>query len=161
MNIFNNYIKVLVEGKNINNFIKRLIINKINIYKLDYLSYDKITILIDYRDYKRIKKIKTIYKVKKIRNYGKLKILEIINKNKTLFISLIIGLIIIFGLSNTIFKVEIIHTNKEVINKVKEELERYDLKKYKFKKSYDEIEKIEKKILDNNKDLIEWMEIYS
>lgn len=159
MNIFNNYIKVLIEGRNINNFIKRLISNKINIYKLDYLSYNKITILIDYKDYKKIKKIKTIYKVKKIRNYGKLKILEIINKNKILLLSLIIGLIIIFILSNIIFKVEIIHTNKDVIKKVKEELDRYDLKKYKFKKSYDEIEKIEKKILDNNKDLIEWIEI--
>ena len=37
MNIFNNYIKIEIEGKNINNFIKRLISNKINIYKLDYL----------------------------------------------------------------------------------------------------------------------------
>ena len=127
MNIFNNYIKVLVEGKNINNFIKRLIINKINIYKLDYLSYDKITILIDYRDYKRIKKNKTIYKVKKIRNYGKLKIIDVLNKNKILLLFLVLGLIIIFILSNIIFNVEIINTNKEEINKVKEELDRLNL----------------------------------
>ena len=159
MNIFNNYIKIEIEGKNINNFIKRLISNKINIYKLDYLSYNKITIIIDYKDYKKIKKIKTIYRIKKIRNYGKLKILEIINKNKILLLSLFIGIVIIFILSNIIFNVEIIHTNKDVIKKVKEELNRYDLKKYKFKKNYEEIEKIEKKILDNNKDLIEWIEI--
>ena len=68
MNIFNNYIKIEIEGKNINNFIKRLISNKINIYKLDYISYNKITIIIDYKDYKKVQKIKTIYKVNKIRN---------------------------------------------------------------------------------------------
>ena len=40
-----------------------------------------------------------------------------------------------------------------------DELNEYEIKKYKRKKSYDEIKKIKKKILNEHKDKIEWLEI--
>ena len=157
--IFSSNIKIRVSGKNTNNFIKRLIRNKINIIKVIPISYKEIDIIIDYNDLEEVLKYKTIYQVKVKAYYGKLKMLRIINKNKYLFLFLIIGLIAITILSNVIFKVEIIHSNNKLIKTLTEELSSYGIKKYSFIKSYEKIENIEKEILKNNKDKIEWLEI--
>ena len=42
---------------------------------------------------------------------------------------------------------------------IEKELENYDIKKYKFVKTYDEVENIKKSILDKYKDKLEWIEI--
>ena len=157
--IFSSNIRISVSGKNTNNFIKRLIKNKINIIKVIPISYKEIDIIIDYKDLEEIFKYKTIYDVKVKAYYGKLKMLKIINKNKYILLFLILGIIIIILLSNIIFKVEVIHSNNNLIKSITEELASYGVKKYSFVKSYEEIEKIENKILDNNKDKIEWLEI--
>lgn len=158
-NLLNNNVKVLVEGKNINNYIKRLIKQKIYIINLKYISYEKVEIIINYSDYLRLLDNRSIYKLKIIEKYGKIKIIDRFKKNLILTISLILGLFIIYILSNIIFEIEVIHTNKEIINLVKNELDNYDIKKYKIKKGYNEIEIIEDKILENNKEKLEWIEI--
>ena len=157
--ILNNNIKVLIEGKNINNYIKRLIKQNIYILDLKYISYNKAEIILNYNDYLRLKDTRSIYKLKVIEKYGKLKIKDIIKKNIILLLTLILGLIIIIISSNFIFSIEIIHTNKEIVKLINNELSNYEIEKYKFKKSYEEIEIIEDKILDNNKDKLEWIEI--
>ena len=58
-----------------------------------------------------------------------------------------------------IFNIEIIHTNSEIVELMEKELKKYDITKYKLKKNYDEIEKIEDKILEDNKTRLEWIEI--
>ena len=68
-------------------------------------------------------------------------------------------LIIIYILSNVIFSVEVIHSNSSIIKLLEKELNYYGIKKYSFVKSYNEIEKIENKILKDNKDNLEWLEI--
>ena len=68
-------------------------------------------------------------------------------------------MIIVFILSNMIFSVEVIHSNSKIIKLVTEELKDRGIKKYAFAKSYSEVEKIEKEILNNNKDNLEWLEI--
>lgn len=156
---FNSNVKILVEGKNINNFIKRIIKLKISIINLKYHSSKKAEIIIKYDDYLKLKKYKTIYSIKIIDKYGKLKLKEKIKKNYILFTSLLIGLIIIIFLTNFIFDIEIIHTNKQIVNLVSSELEKNGIKKYIFKKKYSELEKIEDKILKDNKDKLEWLEI--
>ena len=52
-----------------------------------------------------------------------------------------------------------IHFNSNIVKLVQSELVNYGIKKYSFVKSYDEIERIEDKILYNNKDNLEWIEI--
>ena len=157
--MFSSNIKIRVKGKNINNFIKRLIRNNINIYKVIPINYKEVDLIINYNDLEDILKYKTIYNIEVKGYYGKLKILKFIKKNIYIFSFLIIGLIIIYILSNMIFSVEVIHSNSSLIKTAKEELEYYGIKKYSFVKSYEEIEKIENKILENNKDKIEWLEI--
>ena len=51
------------------------------------------------------------------------------------------------------------HNSSEIRNFIINELKKYDIKKYSFKKSYNEIQDIKKQILSEHKDKIEWLEI--
>jgi len=156
---FKSSVKVVVEGKNVNNYIKRLIKDKINIINLKYLDYNKVEIVIKYEDYLKLKDHRSIYKLKVIEKYGKLKIRDKLKKNYILLLSLLIGVFIIVFLSNIIFNIEIIHTNKDIIELIEKELKNNGIEKYKFKKSYESLEEIEDKILEDNKTKLEWIEI--
>ena len=158
-NYFSSNIKINVQGKNINNFMRKLIRNNINIYKFIPISHNEINIIINYKDLEKIEKLKTVYNITIIKYYGKLKILKIIKKNIYLLSFLLLGICLIFFLSNIIFDIEIIHSNSNLIKTIDSELTHYGIKKYSFVKSYDYIEQVENKILENNKDKIEWIEI--
>lgn len=156
---FSSSIKISVTGKNVNNFVKKLIKNKINIIKLIPKSYKEVYLVIDYNDLEKIKAYKTIYDIKIVKYYGKLRVLKFIKKNIFIISFLVIGIFIIYILSNVIFDIEVIHSNSKIIDLIYNELENHGIKKYSFVKSYDEIEKIKEEILDNNKDSLEWIEI--
>ena len=157
--IFSSNIKIRVSGRNINNFIKRIIKNNIKIVKLTPRSHKEVDLIIDYNDLEEIEKYKTIYDIKIVRYYGKLHIIKFLKKNRFILLFLLLSVIIVFILSNMIFSVEVIHSNSKIIKLVTEELKDYGIKKYAFAKSYSEVEKIEKEILNNNKDNLEWLEI--
>ena len=159
LNTLGGSIKITVEGKNINNFIHRLIKNNINIEKVIPISYKEAHLIVDYRELVKIQKIKTIYKVKVIKYYGRLRLLKRTKRDIFLLLSLLVGVLTIYILSNIIFKIEVIHSNKNIIKLVNEELYSNGIRKYHFVKSYSEVEKIKKKILKDNKDSIEWLEI--
>lgn len=159
LKIFSSSIKIKVTGRNINNFLKRLINNNINIEKVIPISHKEIDLIINYQDLDKVLKLKTIYNIKIVRYYGKLRIIKRIKKDIFILSSLLISLLLIYTLSNIIFKVEVIHSNKNIIKLVTKELEDNGIKKYKFVKNYQEIEKIKKKILEENKDTLEWLEI--
>lgn len=159
LKIFSSSIKIKVTGRNINNFLKRLINNNINIEKVIPISHKEIDLIINYQDLDKVLKLKTIYNIKIVRYYGKLRIIKRIKKDIFILSSLLISLLLIYTLSNVIFKVEVIHSNKNIIKLVTKELEDNGIKKYKFVKNYQEIEKIKNKILEKNKDTLEWLEI--
>lgn len=159
LKIFSSSIKIKVTGRNINNFLKRLINSNINIEKVIPISHKEIDLIINYQDLDKVLKLKTIYNIKIVRYYGKLRIIKKIKKDIFILSFLLIGLLLIYTLSNVIFKVEVIHSNNNIIKLVTKELEDNGIKKYKFAKSYQEIEKIKKKILEDNKDTLEWLEI--
>lgn len=159
LKIFSSSIKIKVTGRNINNFLKRLINNNISIEKVIPISHKEIDLIINYQDLDKVLKLKTIYNIKIVRYYGKLRIIKRIKKDIFILSSLLISLLLIYTLSNIIFKVEVIHSNKNIIKLVTKELEDNGIKKYKFVKNYQEIEKIKNKILEENKDTLEWLEI--
>lgn len=159
LKIFSSSIKIKVTGRNINNFLKRLINNNINIEKVIPISHKEIDLIINYQDLDKVLKLKTIYNIKIVRYYGKLRIIKRVKKDIFILSSLLISLLLIYTLSNIIFKVEVIHSNKNIIKLVTKELEDNGIKKYKFVKNYQEIEKIKNKILEDNKDTLEWLEI--
>lgn len=157
--LFNSSIKIKIEGRNVDKFLRRLINNKINIEKVIPKSYNTMYIIIDYNELDKVLRLKTIYNIKIIKYYGKLRLLKYIKKNIFVLIFLLVGLLMIYTLSNIIFSIEVIHSNSNIIKLVNEELEKNGIKKYSFVKDYREIEKIKKKILEDNKDTLEWLEI--
>ena len=156
---FDSIIKIKIEGKNINNYIKRLIKNKINIIKLIPVSYKEVHLIVKYSEYKKISKYKSIYKISIINNYGTLRIKNIIKKNTILLVTFFISIMIMIGLSNLIFTIDIIHEDNSVRTLIRDELARNGIRKFTFKKKYNELERIENKILLDNKDRLEWIEI--
>ena len=157
--LFNSSIKIKIEGRNVDNFLRRLINNKINIEKVIPKSYNTMYIIIDYNELDKVLRLKTIYNIKIIKYYGKLRLLKYIKKNIFVLIFLLVGLLMIYTLSNIVFSIEVIHSNSNIIKLVNEELDKNGIKKYSFVKDYGEIEKIKKKILEDNKDTLEWLEI--
>ena len=157
--MFENTIKVQIIGKNIERFIQRLQKEKIELLQIDYVNYKEIIIKIYKRDYDRILKIKTIYEVKIIELCGINKINLIFKKNLHVLLSIFVSLCFLFLLSNVIFKVEVIHSSKELRELLLMELKKDGLKEKSFVKSYQEIQKIKQEILEKYKDKIEWLEI--
>ena len=159
INKFKSSILIKVTGKNIERFIKRLISHKIEILGLKYIKYNEVIIKIYKKDYKKIKEIKTIYDIFIVDSYGFIKIKKIINMNKFMIISLIIGFILLLFLTNTIFEIEVVHNDSKTRERLINILEKYNIKVGKFKKNYDYITSVKEKILTDYKDEIEWLEI--
>ena len=153
-------IKISVKGRNIERYLKRIIKNNINYIKVIVIDDSEINMVLRYNDYLELIKYKTIlYKVEIIDKVGILKLSEKLNNNKILIIFMILGLGLLYGLSNVIFNVKVIHHDKNVRELVYNELKNNSITRFSFKKSYLELEKIEDRILSNNKDKLEWLEI--
>ena len=150
-----NKIKIEIIGKNPDYFLKEIIKKNINIYDLEK-NYESIKLIINTDDFKTIKKIKTTYKIKVIEKYGVLKLYDYLKKYNLLLLFMIIGIIINILLSNIIFKVEVIHPNKELVKIIYKDLNDLGLKKYHFKINKN---KVKEKLLEKEKNKIEWLEI--
>lgn len=159
LNKIESSVRVKITGKNVNNYLKRLIANKIDLIDLKYNSHNEAVVTIKYSDYLKLNTVRSIYDVKVTNTYGKLRIRNKIKRSYILLSSIILGIALIIFLSNIIFSIEVIHTNKSVIELVSNELNKNGLKKYTFKKKYKDIKKIEDKILNDNKDKLEWISI--
>ena len=150
-----NKIKIEIIGKNPDYFLKEIIKKNINIYDLEK-NYKSIKLIINTDDFKTIKKIKTTYKIKVIEKYGVLKLYDYLKKYNLLLLFMIIGIIINILLYNIIFKVEVIHPNKELVKIIYKDLNDLGLKKYHFKINKN---KVKEKLLEKEKNKIEWLEI--
>ena len=155
-----NKYKLLIVGKNPKRFLDNLISLKISLYDVK-LTDKELTIVVDLDDYDKISKLKTSYKIKVIDYYGLVKYENILKKYNVFFICLIIGLVLIKVLSSIVFDIDIEHPKSEIRELVLADLEEFGISKYHFKVSYDEKEKIIKKILHKETDRLEWLEIDS
>ena len=153
------YIKVSVNGHNINNYLKWLITQKIDILELKIISHNQIVLIVKKSSYKTLKKYSKTYKISVINKYGPLKIKEFIKKNIIILACICISILLVYVLSHVIFSVDIIYNDKEISELVRKNLEKYDIKKYKFKKDYQYLEQVKKQILKENKNVLEWFEI--
>ncbi len=157
--MFENTIKIHVIGKNIERFIQRLYNEKIELLNIKYINYKEIEIKINKKDLEHINKIKTIYKIEVTELFGINKLKYLIKQNIHVIISIIISFIIIIFLSNVIYKVEVIHSSKELRELIINELKEKGVKEKSLVKNYKQIQDIKKEILDKYKDKIEWLEI--
>lgn len=153
------YIKVSVKGHNINNYLKWLINKKIDILELKILNHNQIILIVKKSSYKTLNKYSKTYKISVIKKYGPLKIKEFIQKNIVILMCICISILLVYVLSHMIFSIDIIYNDKEISELVRKSLEKYDIKKYKFKKKYQYLEQVKKQILKENKNVLEWFEI--
>lgn len=148
-----------IKGKNVNRFINKLVKQNIDILNIKYINYKEIEIRVFKSDLEKIEKIKSIYELNEVNSYGLIKIRKILIKNKILLFFMFIGFLFILLLTNVIFDVEVVHNKKEIQELLISELKRYGITEKKFVKSFNEIEKIKKEILEKYKDKLEWIEI--
>ena len=57
LNKIDSIISIKITGKNVYNFINKIIKNKINIYNLDIINRKEAIVKIKYKDYLKLKKI--------------------------------------------------------------------------------------------------------
>ena len=149
----NNKVKIIVY-ENSNKFLNYLVYH--SIYYEDLTLNDNYILTIDYEDYKKISRR---YKTKIIKYYGKRFIVNYLDTNKYMLISLFISFLVLYLLTNTIFKININTNDEKLYNLINNSLKENNISIYKRKKSFKELKKIKDKILKNNEDSLEWIEI--
>lgn len=154
----NSYVMVEITGKDVKRFIKNLYKRNIRFYSLETKNKEA-RATISYQDYLKIKDMKTIYKIRIINYKGFIKIKQLFSIYKIFILSLLLGIILLFILTNMIFEIEVVHDKQDIRTFVMEQLEKYGIRKYNFVKSFKENEKIVDKIITSNNNTIEWMEI--
>lgn len=152
-------VKLKITGKNIERFIHRLYSHHIEILQLDYINYKTVVITIYAEYYDTVLELKTIYEIDQIGSSGLIEIKKKMKLNRFFLIGLAFALLFLYGLSNIIYNIEIVHTNKELRNLLYKELEEHGIKKGSIKKRFSELEKIKEQIINENRDKIEWLEI--
>ena len=152
-------IKIKITGRKVEYFLKKLMSSKIELLDIKLVNHKELIVLIYKKDYSKLLELKSIYEIDVIGYKGILKIKKIIDVNKILIGFIFFGLAILILLSNVIFKVEIIHNNKDLRELLIKELSNYDIEPQKIKKHFKEIEIIKKEILEKYRDKIEWLEI--
>lgn len=155
----NNKVKIKISGKNPSLFIKLYIFNKIKYKNYKVINHNEVSLIINYDDYLKLKEIKNIYDIKVIKYYGLIKYETFFKENKIFTISLLFGVFLVFILSNITFKIDVIHNDKNIRSLVKEELKKEKISEYKISPSYEKRVKVINKIIKNNKNKIEWLEI--
>lgn len=154
----NNYYRISIKGKNVSHIFNRILSEKINIFDVLYKK-ESLKLNVSYEDFIKIKKLNTIYKIEIIDIYGIKKYKGIFSFYKLFVIIFAIFLILIFTYSKMIFKVSIDCQNEDLKNIIKDELKKNNLTIFSFQKDFNTLTKIKESIKNNNKDLVEWVEI--
>lgn len=151
---------ILIEvNNNIRRFIDKCKKYNIELHSVNYIDKNKILVKINSDDYELVKRYNYY---SEIEIYSKLGIdcyKEKIFKQRYFILLFIICLISMYFISNVILKINVIHSNKKIRELVKFELEEYGIKKFSYKKDFDELNKIKDQILEDNKDSLEWISI--
>lgn len=154
-----NIVILRIKTRNVDYFLSKLYKLNIDIYNVIVNSYNEIIIEINYEDLSKLKFLSLLNKIEIVEYKGNIKRKNNLLFNKTLIISIVFGIILLYILSNIIFTIDIEHSNSKIKELVMSELSSYGVKKYSFRKNFNELNEIKNKILNNNKDKIEWLEI--
>ena len=154
----NKFILIKVKN-NIKRFIEKNKKYNIELHNIIYINNNEILVKIFKNDYKNIKRYNYYSDITIYKKLGLDNIKDKIYILKYFILFFILCLISMYFISNIIFKVNIIHSNKKIREFVKEELNDNGIKKYSYKKNFNELENIKNKILSENKDKLEWISI--
>ena len=147
-----------ISGKRIDTFLMLLVRFSIN-FKMLNRGRDFIIIEVLEEDYDNLLKISTTYKIEIVKRKGLLNVVHFIKTRKLFVVMVLLGVLFFNLLTNIVFSIKVIDTDSELREIILTDLEELGLRKYNFKISYKEKEKIEEKVLKKEKDILEWIEI--
>ena len=138
--------------------LSKLFFKDISFFKIKYKN-DYILLYVNKDNFNKIEKFFKIYDIDIYQVGGLLKYKLLLKKYNIFIIMVLLSLIMIYIFSHIIFDIRIMSNNKEIVNIIMKELNDFGIKKYHFVKSFNEKEILKKKILNDYKDKIEWLEI--
>ena len=147
-----------ITGKRIDTFLMLLVRFSIN-FKMLKRGRDFIVIEVLEEDYDNLLKISTTYKIEIVKRKGLLNVVHFIKTRKLFVVMVLLGFLFFNLLTNIVFSIKVIDTDSELREIILTDLEELGLRKYNFKISYKEKEKMEEEILEKEKDILEWIEI--
>ena len=139
-------------------YLRNILRYQVKINKIEYQN-DICFLYVDSINYHKLTKYFNLYDISIYDIKGLLYYKNLLISNLIFIISIIVGIIFWYTLSNIIFDVKILSNNGELIKIIQSELNEANIKKYHLVKSFKEKEIIKNKILKDYPDKIEWLEI--
>ena len=149
---------IKIEGRRPSSLLSLLIILKIPfIKKKETKDYLILEIEEDY--FQKIKKLAPTYEITILKRTGKAYLIHLYKTKKIFLYSTIFAFLVIILLTNIIFSVRVVETDKEIKDMILTDLMENGITRFRFKVSYKRKEAIREKILEKEKDYLEWLEI--
>lgn len=156
--MFESSYRLKITGHNPKGFLSKLIALGYPLKEVN-VSKNFLIVVVDDKVYQNIIKMKTIYTIEVLNRFGLAKYQYLFRKYFFFLLALLFSILLLKILSCFILKVEVIHTKQEIRELVLTDLEEYGISPYRFKVSFTKKEKIAEKILEKEKDHLEWLEI--
>ena len=149
---------IKIEGRRPNSLLSLLIILKIPFIKKKETK-DYLILEIEEEYFQKIKKLAPTYEITILKRTGKAYLIHLYKTKKIFLYSIIFAFLVIILLTNIIFSVRVVETDKEIKDMILTDLRENGITRFRFKVSYKRKEVIREKILEKEKDYLEWLEI--
>lgn len=149
---------IKIEGHRPNSLLSLLIILKIPFIKKKETK-DYLILEIEEEYFQKIKKLAPTYEITILKRTGKAYLIHLYKTKKIFLYSIIFAFLVIILLTNIIFSVRVVETDKEIKDMILTDLRENGITRFRFKVSYKRKEAIREKILEKEKDYLEWLEI--
>lgn len=149
---------IKIEGRRPNSLLSLLIILKIPFIKKKETK-DYLILEIEEEYFQKIKKLAPTYEITILKRTGKAYLIHLYKTKKIFLYSTIFAFLVIILLTNIIFSVRVVETDKEIKDMILTDLRKNGITRFRFKVSYKRKEAIREKILEKEKDYLEWLEI--
>ena len=149
---------IKIEGRRPNSLLSLLIILKIPFIKKKETK-DYLILEIEEEYFQKIKKLAPTYEITILKRTGKAYLIHLYKTKKIFLYSIIFAFLVILLLTNIIFSVRVVETDKEIKDMILTDLRENGITRFRFKVSYKRKEAIREKILEKEKDYLEWLEI--
>ncbi len=149
---------IKIEGRRPNSLLSLLIILKIPFIKKKETK-DYLILEIEEEYFQKIKKLAPTYEITILKRTGKAYLIHLYKTKKIFLYSIIFAFLVIILLTNIIFSVRVVETDKEIKDMILTDLRESGITRFRFKVSYKRKEAIREKILEKEKAYLEWLEI--
>lgn len=149
---------IKIEGRRPNSLLSLLIILKIPFIKKKETK-DYLILEIEEEYFQKIKKLAPTYEITILKRTGKAYLIHLYKTKKIFLYSIIFAFLVIVLLTNIIFSVRVVETDKEIKDMILTDLRENGITRFRLKVSYKRKEAIREKILEKEKAYLEWLEI--